>query len=130
LKDATWLRPLRDGEREAAVSGTGAPEMTNDDWDRPARAAIGLLLSGDGLASNDPYGSVVTDDTFLLLLNAEAAPVRFRIPAVRQRPEWRIVLDTEDDGPVTAAPEKFVSSGRVVEMAARSVLLLAVPARA
>jgi glycogen operon protein len=121
LKDATWLRPLRDGDRDTGAS----PEMAPDDWERPFRAALGLLLSGDGLPSNDAYGTVETDDTFLLLLNADAAATRFRVPALPGKPgaEWRIVVDTEDE---TAAPaERAVAAGKVVEMVPRSVLLLA-----
>jgi glycogen operon protein len=145
LKDATWLRPLRDADRDA----TTAPEMSVDDWERPSRAAVGLLLSGDGLLTSDPYGVAATDDTFLLLLNAESTPTRFRVPALPGvTGGWRIVVDTEHDvppGPLPGAADKsvssvpvpgglvpsalvssaLVSSGRIVEMVPRSVLLLA-----
>jgi glycogen operon protein len=127
LKDATWLRPLRDADRDA----TTAPEMSVDDWERPSRAAVGLLLSGDGLLTSDPYGVAATDDTFLLLLNAEATPTRFRVPGLPGfSGDWRIVVDTEDDAPPAATAggggrEKSVSPGKTVEMVPRSVLLLA-----
>ncbi len=107
LKDATWFRPLRDGE-EGTRSG-GWPEMQGEDWDRARVAALGLLLSGDGVGPDDDVSS--GDETFLLLLNASSSPARFAVPrldGLLARPHsppsrtgaeagqvWRLILDTD-----------------------------------
>jgi glycogen operon protein len=123
-KDATWIRPLREGEGDASSVGGGLLEMSVDDWERPRTAALALLLSGDGAGITDPDGSASRDDTFLLLFNAGIAPVRFRVPRLTAPvAPWRVLLDTADESP--APTEKNVDSGRTVELPGRSFLLLA-----
>ena len=74
-------------------------EMTIEDWERPARAALGLLLAGDGAGTeDDAFGPVAADDTFLLLLNADALPVRFVVPTLHdlQSPRGIFPLSVRD----------------------------------
>ncbi|MEO1093006.1 MAG: glycogen debranching protein GlgX [Pseudomonadota bacterium] len=81
--DVTWLRP--DGE-----------PMTESDWQVGHARALGMLLSGEaGFAHVSERGVPEPDDTHLLLMNADADPIAFRLPPAR----WARVFDTAvDDG--------------------------------
>jgi isoamylase len=148
MKDATWLRPLRDGEDESLGNGgagpavrgdpTGTWEMTIRDWEQPGYAALGLLLAGDGLGlDGDPFEPPPRDDVLLILVNAEDKPVRFHIPGPPLAP-WRILLDTgveaaaskggeghtHDDADKSDETEE-VTPGLIVELKGRALVLLA-----
>jgi isoamylase len=137
MKDATWIRPLRDEEGDEGFPGNEILEMSVADWEGSASAALGLLLAGEGLGANDPFGPPLRDDTFLLLFNAEPAPVRFRVPRLPEQQglepgarardaQWSVLLDTAAplaDAP--ASPEKTVAAGGTVALAARAFVLLA-----
>ena len=153
MKDATWIRPLRDAEEgEEPVPGNDMLEMSVADWEKPALAALGLLLSGEGLGGNDPFGPPVRDDTFLLLFNAEPTPARFRVPRLpsQAHPEpgktvegsrWTVLVDTADEAPAAvqtgearaatekvearAPSEKTVAANETLVLAGRSFVLLA-----
>jgi isoamylase len=141
MKDATWIRPLREGEENSAFSSDASTEileMSVDDWERPMWAALGLLLSGEALGmAGDPFGPPPRDDTFLLLVNAEPNQVRFRLPRLPSRPgrdgtggivqpmhpQWRVLIDTAMEA--LAAAEKAVDAGSAVALLGRSFVLLA-----
>ncbi|MFI9270340.1 glycogen debranching protein GlgX [Kitasatospora sp. NPDC052896] len=78
-RDLTWLTPR--GE-----------EMTEADWFAPT-AVLGMLLSGGAMSERDEHGCELSDDSFLLLLNASARPVEFVLPPGGP---YRTVLDTAD----------------------------------
>ncbi|HEY2510538.1 MAG TPA: hypothetical protein VGI39_06770, partial [Polyangiaceae bacterium] len=105
-------------------------EMTGSDWDAPMYTAVGLLLAGDGIGpEGDDAGPGVVDETFLLLLNAEAVPVRFRVPATGAKAGpgvWRYVVDTrEERGVHPEAASPVLLEGTVVELSPRALVLLA-----
>ena len=68
LEDLTWLRP--DGE-----------EMTEEEWNSGFTRCFGMRLGGDAILEWDEQGRRVTDDTFLLLYNADPGMMSFRLPA-------------------------------------------------
>ena len=80
--DVTWL--AEDGQ-----------VLSTAQWQDPGRRSLGLRLAGAGEAP------------LLLLLNAGAGPVTFRLPDPADGGGWRRLLDTADDEPaaglVTAA---------------------------
>jgi len=82
-KDLTWLRS--DGN-----------EMNLDDWKDPEIRCIGMRLAGDAIAEKDYYGNWIVDDTFLLILNANAKETSFRLPEHRSGQQWEVILDTRD----------------------------------
>jgi glycogen operon protein len=109
LEDLTWLRP--DGE-----------EMTEEEWTTHFLRCFGMRLGGDAMHEWDERGEPITDDSFLLLFNADAEPVAFTLPAAKAGVEWELVLDT-------SAPELEPGAwgraeGEVVELPGRSVLVL------
>jgi glycogen operon protein len=67
----------------------------------------------------------VTDETFLLLLNASHLDVNFTLPALAGG-RWKTVIDTVDEkGFPDPQPEH--EPGAVLPMAPRSVMLLSRP---
>ncbi len=81
VKDILWLRP--DGE-----------EMTDREWDMYHARCLGLLLHGDAIEEHDERGGRINDDTYLLLLNADAKPVAFRMPGHVGIARWGVEIDT------------------------------------
>ena len=67
VKDAIWWHP------------TGR-EMTDDDWQKEAEMAFGLLLPGIAVAGRNQAGDPLGDDTILLLFNGSSEPVKFTLP--------------------------------------------------
>ncbi len=53
-----------------------------------------VRLGGESMDEVDERGERVVDDTFVLLLNADAEPHTFRLPAHRPDLQWERVLDT------------------------------------
>jgi len=81
VKDIVWLRP--DGQ-----------EMTDGEWNLHYARCLGLLLHGDAIEEHDARGRPIVDDTFLLLLNADAKPIAFRMPAYVGIARWNVEIDT------------------------------------
>ena len=81
VKDILWLRP--DGE-----------EMTDNEWSMYHARCLGLLLHGDAIEEHDERGGRIHDDTYLLLLNANAKPIAFRMPGHVGIARWCVEIDT------------------------------------
>ncbi len=78
-KDVEWIRP--DGD-----------EMTREDWGNGAELCIGIILDGQSLKDRDADGTIVSDDSFLILINAHTDKVEFKMP--RARKYWELVFYT------------------------------------
>jgi isoamylase len=83
VKDVTWLRP--DGK-----------EMTDLEWNAGFIRCFGMCLGGDAMEEWDERGERVTDDTFLLVLNADGAEMGFTLPDCGSAKGWMVVMDTAD----------------------------------
>jgi len=83
----------------------GGVEMSDEEWGMHYVKTVGVLLCGDALDVRDWQGAPITDDTFLMLLNASPDEVAFTLPNhVVQR--WVVVIDTADEsGFPEPAPE-------------------------
>jgi isoamylase len=81
LKDVTWLAP-------------GGTEMTDADWRNAGNHALGMLIHGEATDETDARGRPIKGDTMLLLLNAGAHPVHFRLPAIDEPGQWLELTDT------------------------------------
>jgi isoamylase len=106
-KDITWLRP--DGR-----------EMTADDWRQPDLKSIGALLSGDEIDEMNERGECIVDDTFLLLLNANANAVGFLLPGENWRWSMELLTDSESGD----SPKIQPAGGEVLALSGRSIMLL------
>ena len=105
LPDAWWFRP--DGRR-----------MTRRDWEQPECHALGVFLNGREIGRRTPEGEPMTDESFLLFLNADADAVDFRVPARRFGRSWQLELttDTQDARPFRP--------GETLRLAGRSLVVL------
>jgi isoamylase len=109
IKDIVWLRP--DGN-----------EMTQHEWESEHARALAVYLAGAGLAEVDSRGRPLADDDFVLLFNASAEPVEFRIPERLGAGRWLVVLDTAHaDG---LCEDGAVEAGGAYALAARAVAVL------
>ncbi len=109
LPDVWWFRP--DGRR-----------MTRRNWQDGDARALGVFLNGREIGRQTPEGERISDDSFLLLLNAHHEPVGFTLPPRRFGARWAVELATaeperRDEGPTAAARDELVAE-------ARSLLLL------
>ena len=114
VKDIAWFRP--DGK-----------EMTDEDWNAGFVRSLGLRLAGDAIEEPDEKGHPVTDDTFLLLLNAHDETLSFTLPAHKRGVRWALILDTAlpDQGKRVAS----FKGGDSFELEARSVAVLCLQAK-
>ncbi len=79
MSDLAWFR--NDGA-----------EMEDDDWAAGLKT-VAVFLNGDAMGAFDQRGEPITDDSFLMFLNAHFDPVDFTIPA-ELGDVWEKVVDT------------------------------------
>ena len=108
IRDVVWLRP--DGQ-----------EMTAQAWQQGFARALAVFLSGDGLTDVDRRGQPVRDDSFVLLFNASAEPVTFRLPSALPLGNVERLIDTASDDPLE---QRRFDSAAPYTLAARSLALM------
>jgi len=112
LKDLAWFTP----------KGT---EMTPADWGAGWARAIGLFLNGQAIPDRGTKGEVVTDDSFLLLLNAYWEPMGFTLPPPEVGGRWQPVVDTtEGTYPDHGGGPATLDAGASLDVGPRSLVLL------
>ncbi len=109
IKDISWLRP--DGR-----------EMTNEDWRNDQARSLAVLLAGDAIDEMDERGRRITDDTLLLLLNANHRGVSFTLPTPLRGAGWEQLLDTRE-GVGFRKSRRVVRGGGTYRLEARSLAL-------
>jgi isoamylase len=109
LEDITWFRP--DGE-----------EMTDDEWHSSSVRAFGMRLGGDAMVEWNEVGERVTDETFLLLFNADIAQIPFILPRSQPDVRWETVVDTRR--PDLVEGDEVIPGGRPFPLHARSMVVL------
>ncbi|GJF06637.1 glycogen debranching protein GlgX [Pseudonocardia sp. D17] len=119
LPDIAWFAPS--GE-----------EMTEHDWDSGFGKCVVVFLNGDGITEADHRGERVTDDSFLIMLNAHWEDIEATLPPAEFGTRWAVVVDSATGevtslatapGTVAAQPDT-VASGAAQVVPARSVLVL------
>jgi glycogen operon protein len=105
LTDIAWFRP--DGN-----------QMTDADWRNGYAKSLAVFLNGEEIASPDPRGRRVRDDSFFILFNAHFEPIRFSLPRGGYGQRWMRVLDTADPLP------RFYRAGGQVPVSDRSLAVL------
>jgi glycogen operon protein len=90
IKDILWLRP--DGR-----------EMTDEEWNQEHARTLGVFLSGSAVDEIDERGHLITDENFLLLMNAHHEEVQFSLPSVASGMSWISLIDTAQDGGICPA---------------------------
>jgi isoamylase len=114
IKDIAWFAP--DGW-----------EMTDETWNAPSVRSLGVRLSGDAIDEVTERGERITDDTLLLLLNADASPLEFTLPAHAEGHYWEELTDTTE---AVATPEPMHGGDQyAVQGRSMAVFRLSVPKR-
>jgi isoamylase len=102
-------------------------EMTAANWADPNALAIALYLDGSDDPDRAADGTWLTDDDFLVFVNAWWEPLEFVLPATRPRAGWQVEIDTYDlaaqAGPTAAGRQ----AGDHVTVGPRSVAVLRSP---
>src|SRR5688572_1760564 len=81
VKDVVWL----------TAEGT---EMTDAEWRESHARSLGVFLSGEGLTDTDSQGRPLSDASFLVLFNADAAARPFALPQFYPGSRWLALMDT------------------------------------
>ncbi|MGH3753534.1 MAG: glycogen debranching protein GlgX [Pseudonocardiaceae bacterium] len=112
IEDIAWLRP--DGR-----------QMCDEDWNAGSANAIAIFLNGQGIPERDALGERITDDSFLLLINAYHQSIMFTVPDQAYGRTWEIVVDTADPLLVKARRRQSQATpGARLRVAARALLVL------
>ena len=101
--------------RDIAWYAADGNEMPEEAWNAEWTRSLGMMLNGKTLQSSDDDGNPLTDDSFLLLVNASHEGVEFKLPPQPNGNPWRQVMDTENiDDPFESVPtnEKVIVGGR------------------
>ncbi|WAL39260.1 glycogen debranching protein GlgX [Brevibacterium sp. BRM-1] len=110
LPDLVWLN-------------TDGDEMIVTDWNTSFAKAIGVYLNGDGITGTTRRGNPIRDDDFLILFNADLAPVSFVMPGEDYAPSWQVEIDTAG----ICDPGTRVDAGASISVSGKSMLVLKDP---
>jgi len=109
VKDILWLRP--DGS-----------EMTDEEWNQEHARTLGMFLSGSAVDEMDERGQLLTDENFLLLMNAHHEEVPFTLPSAASGMLWVSVLDTHCA--TGGGPDRPFEAAGTYPLQARSMAVL------
>jgi isoamylase len=109
VKDILWLRP--DGR-----------EMTDEEWNQEYARMLGVFFSGSAVDEIDERGQRVTDENFLLLMNAHHEVVPFLLPTTAPGMRWLALIDTSCQ--TSRSPGVQYEAGTPYALQARSLALL------
>jgi glycogen operon protein len=107
--DILWLKP--DGK-----------EMTADEWNKDSARCLGVFFSGRALEEQDDRGHRITDDNFILLINAHREQIPFAIHAPSADTAWLPIVDTSCQ--TSGHPDVSYRVGDSYPLQARSLALL------
>ncbi|GAB3967778.1 glycogen debranching protein GlgX [Streptomyces sparsus] len=114
LSDIAWFTP--EGE-----------EMDQHDWQRAQARSLTVFLNGNAISEPGQRGERITDDSFLLVFNAQQDAREFVVPPDHGS-GWQTVVDTarEDGHPPWTGPSH--EAGDRITLAGRSMAVLQRPA--
>jgi glycogen operon protein len=113
-KDISWFRE-------------DATEMTEGDWDESYRRALAIRLAGAASDLVDERGTVLLDNSILILLNASEEEVAFTIPPDGGSQTWLLAFDSASPGLEFASESARHRSKRT--LAPRSMVVFESPTR-
>ncbi|HVT99150.1 MAG TPA: glycogen debranching protein GlgX [Acidobacteriaceae bacterium] len=91
--------------RDIAWYNTDGNELSDEAWNTAWNRSLALMLNGKTLAITDEEGNPIVDDSFLILVNAAAEGVEFKLPEPPAATQWTQVLNTENIEDPFAAEE-------------------------
>jgi isoamylase len=102
---------------------TDGTPMTPDHWNSGS-LALALWLNGAALTDTDADGTVLTDDTLLILFNASWNPQGFTLPPSGLGTTWMPVLDTTESTGLPASSSTALAAGSAFTLSPRGLLVL------
>ncbi len=113
------------GDDEIAWFRPDGDHMGDDDWTSGYARSLAVFLNGGRLPDVDARGEPVTDDSFLVLMNAHTDSVHFVLPDGPFGDVWSVVFDTADvQAGIRSDRKRQVKAGTVRVVAAHAVVLL------
>ncbi len=110
------------GKRDIAWLNPNGCEMSEHEWHHTFARCLGVYLAGGALDEQDAHGRRLTDDDFVLLLNAHHGPIPFTLPPAAWDTPWKRLIDTADTTSGAATPRYEAASTYPLE--ARALVLL------
>ncbi|HEY1920199.1 MAG TPA: glycogen debranching protein GlgX [Streptosporangiaceae bacterium] len=119
LRRRHWFqgRPIR-GTIDLGWCKPDGTEMTDEDWEGGPANSVGVFLNGEAMTDRDRRGKRLTDDSFLLLFNAQAATIDWTLPGQWGK-RWETLLDTTSQD---REGEAF-DSGQSIPVGGRSLVV-------
>ncbi|MFJ2739879.1 glycogen debranching protein GlgX [Streptomyces sp. NPDC087440] len=114
LSDIAWFTP--EGE-----------EMTQEDWEAAHAKALTVFLNGEAISEPGTRGERIADDSFLLMFNASAETLEFRVP-VDHGQQWEVVVDTAREDGVPPGTGAKLDAGEHLTLIGRCLTVLQRPA--
>ncbi len=109
IKDIIWLNS--DGQ-----------EMSDEQWQHDFARSLGTYLAGSGINERNAHGHQITDDDFLILLNAHHEQIPFQFPDFIGDQTWQVLIDTFSTSMPFVAQQYH--SGESYPLQGRSLVLL------
>ncbi len=92
-------RPIR-GTNEVAQDiawyNPNGDQFSDEDWNAANSKSLGLVLNGNTLHYPDEEGKPITDDSFMILINAYHEGVEFTLPHPPGDTPWSHILNTDN----------------------------------
>jgi isoamylase len=106
VKDIEWFLP--DGS-----------VMTDANWQSGFAKSLAVYLNGSDLGITGAHGELINDDNFYVIFNADAAPLQYKLPAVKYGDSWIEVINTirneiTPEGNVFKPGDAIIAEGRSV----------------
>jgi len=97
FRQRRWFqgRPIR-GSVDIAWFRSDGEEMSEEDFNTSHRRSLGMFLNGKAIQGRDLRGQSARDDSFLVIMNANAEKVQWKLPSALEL-EWSVVVDTSGD---------------------------------
>ncbi len=97
--------------------------MSDAGWHVFFARSVMMFLNGDKILEPDARGQKITDDSLLILLNADANALEFTLPPSDYGMVWKPLLDTGD----RVAMTRNIKAGAAVTLEGHSVVVLGRP---
>ena len=119
FRQRRWFqgRPIR-GSVDIAWFRSDGEEMSEQDFNSSHRRSLGMFLNGEAIQGRDLRGQGVHDDSFLVIMNANAEKIDWKLPSDLDY-QWSVVVDTSRD----LAEGSAVDDGSLL-VAERSMVVL------
>jgi isoamylase len=98
-------------------------EMSQEDWESGVAKSIAVYLNGNAIGAVDPRGEPVTDESFLILLNAQSDALTFTLPGTEWGVAWTRLVDTAT-GQCDEEPDQRCDAGEALSVVGHSLVLL------